>query len=87
MFKKILFCCLFGLAVNAAAETMPTTTPTMGDTQTCAIADVLAGPIFSNGEAKIACAALCDRLGGSWTGNWRTIISGAESVCACQFCH
>jgi Mannan-binding protein/Jacalin-like lectin domain len=47
--------------------------------------DVPAGPIWSNEDAKEKCEAICASYGGKWTGQWRTIVEGAMSVCECEF--
>ena len=48
-------------------------------------ADVEAGPIWSNSDAKGKCTNLATRVGGQWTGQWRTTVSGKMSVCQITF--
>ena len=47
--------------------------------------DVPAGPLWSNGDAKEKCEAICASYGGKWTGNWKTVVDGKMSVCECAF--
>ncbi|MBX3594433.1 mannan-binding lectin [Sphingomonas sp.] len=47
--------------------------------------DILAGPIWNQGDAVNKCRALAERAGGEWTGQWRTLINGRESVCEIRF--
>lgn len=47
--------------------------------------DVLAGPIWSNDEAKEICPSICASYGGTWNGQWTTVVEGKMSVCGCVF--
>lgn len=47
--------------------------------------DVLAGPIWSNDDAKEICPSICASYGGTWNGQWTTVIEGKMSVCGCVF--
>jgi hypothetical protein len=42
-----------------------------------------AGPIWNNDDAGKKCPRVCDRVGSSWDGNWRTTKWGSMSVCSC----
>ncbi len=46
-------------------------------------ADVKAGPIWSNEDAKVKCPAVCASHDLNWQGNWVTTVWGKESVCGC----
>jgi hypothetical protein len=46
--------------------------------------DVPAGPIWSNDDAKRVCPAVCTAAGGTWNGQWTTVIEGKSSVCGCD---
>ena len=47
--------------------------------------DVLAGPIWSDEDAKAVCPAICASYGGTWNGQWTTVVEGKMSVCGCVF--
>jgi hypothetical protein len=47
--------------------------------------DVPAGPIMNNDDAKAKCGAICASYGGTWNGQWRTVINGKLSVAGCTF--
>jgi hypothetical protein len=47
--------------------------------------DVLAGPIWSNDDAKEICPSICASYGGTWNGQWTTVVEGKMSVCGCVF--
>ena len=47
--------------------------------------DVPAGPIWNNDDAKIKCPVVCASYGGTWNGQWRTVVEGKMSVCGCIF--
>ncbi len=47
--------------------------------------DVLAGPIWNNEDAKLKCPIVCASYGGTWNGQWRTVVEGVMSVCGCTF--
>lgn len=47
--------------------------------------DVLAGPIWSNEDAKEICPSICASYGGTWNGQWTTVVEGKMSVCGCVF--
>jgi len=47
--------------------------------------EIAAGPIWNNVDAHGKCPAVCTRAGGTWNGNWRTVVAGRQSVCACDF--
>jgi len=46
--------------------------------------DVPAGPIWNNEHAKTVCPAVCTAAGGTWNGNWKTVIPNKSSVCGCD---
>lgn len=52
----------------------------------CWNGDNITGPIWSNDHAQEVCPAVCSNIGGSWTGNWTTVIWGQRSVCNCTVC-
>lgn len=47
--------------------------------------DVLAGPLWSDEDAKEKCPSICASHGGTWNGQWRTVIDGKMSVAGCTF--
>jgi len=47
--------------------------------------DVPAGPIWNNDDAKAKCPAICASYGGTWNGQWATVIPGKLSVAGCTF--
>ncbi len=47
--------------------------------------DVLAGPIWNDADAKVKCPIVCASYGGTWNGQWTTVVEGAMSVCGCVF--
>lgn len=47
--------------------------------------DVLAGPIASNDDAKVKCPSICASYGGTWNGQWKTVVEGKMSVAGCTF--
>ena len=47
--------------------------------------DVLAGPLWNNEDAKAKCPAICASYGGTWNGQWKTVVNGKMSVCGCTF--
>ncbi|WP_196592805.1 mannan-binding lectin [Pectinatus sottacetonis] len=47
--------------------------------------DVLAGPIFNQEDAAEKCPIVCASYGGTWNGQWTTVIDGKMSVCGCTF--
>jgi hypothetical protein len=47
--------------------------------------DVPAGPIWSNDDAQAKCPAICASYGGTWNGQWKTVIEGKLSVAGCTF--
>jgi hypothetical protein len=47
--------------------------------------DVPAGPIWSNDDAKAKCPAICASYGGTWNGQWTTVVAGKMSVAGCIF--
>ncbi|MEM9926143.1 MAG: mannan-binding lectin [Cyanobacteria bacterium P01_D01_bin.50] len=44
-------------------------------------ADVKAGPIWNNDDAKTKCPVAAYAAGGDWNGNWVTTVPGRMSVC------
>jgi hypothetical protein len=68
-------------AMSVVQVTLPVT-PTGGTQYTM---DVPAGPIWSNDDAKAKCPAICASYGGTWNGQWRTVVSGKLSVAGCTF--
>lgn len=49
------------------------------------VVNVIAGPIWSNEDAKEKCPIICASYGGKWNGQWRTVINGKMSICECVF--
>jgi hypothetical protein len=47
--------------------------------------DVPAGPIWNNDDAKVKCPFICASYGGTWNGQWKTVVSGKLSVAGCTF--
>lgn len=47
--------------------------------------DVPAGPIFSNDDAQVICPIVCASRGGTWNGQWTTVVEDEMSVCGCTF--
>ena len=47
--------------------------------------DVLAGPIWNNDDAQTKCPVVCASYGGTWNGQWTTVVEGKMSVCGCTF--
>lgn len=47
--------------------------------------DIPAGPIFSNDDAKQKAPIACASYGGTWNGQWKTVVEGKESVVGCTF--
>ena len=47
--------------------------------------DVPAGPIWNNDDARAKCPHICASFGGSWNGQWRTVVWGKLSVAGCTF--
>ena len=47
--------------------------------------DVLAGPIWNQEDAEKKCPVVCASYGGTWNGQWKTVVSGKMSVCGCTF--
>ena len=47
--------------------------------------NVPAGPIWNQDDAKAKCPVVCASYGGTWNGEWSTIIEGKMSVCGCTF--
>ncbi len=47
--------------------------------------DVPAGPLQSNDDAKAKCPAICASYGGTWNGQWTTVVAGRLSVAGCTF--
>ncbi|WP_419715886.1 mannan-binding lectin [Chryseobacterium bernardetii] len=47
--------------------------------------NVLAGPIWSDEDAKAICPSICASYGGTWNGQWTTVVEGKMSVCSCVF--
>jgi len=47
--------------------------------------DVLAGPLWSDEDAKEKCPSICASYGGTWNGQWKTVVNGKMSVCGCTF--
>ena len=47
--------------------------------------DVLAGPIWNNDDAQTKCPVVCASYGGTWNGQWSTVVEGKMSVCGCVF--
>jgi len=59
-----------------------TTPPAGGSSHTM---DVLAGPLWSNADAQAKCPAICASYGGTWNGQWTTVVPGRMSVAGCRF--
>jgi hypothetical protein len=47
--------------------------------------DVPAGPLWSDDDAKAKCPAICASYGGTWNGQWTTVVEGKLSVAGCTF--
>lgn len=47
--------------------------------------DVPAGPIFNNDDAKQKAPIACASYGGTWNGQWKTVVEGQMSVAGCTF--
>lgn len=47
--------------------------------------DVPAGPLWSNADAEQKCPAICASYGGTWNGQWKTVVEGKMSVAGCTF--
>lgn len=48
-------------------------------------AEVPAGPIWNDGDAREKCPGVCTSAGGQrWNGQWRTTETGRMSVCSCE---
>lgn len=47
--------------------------------------DVPAGPIWNNDDAKKVLPSICASYGGTWNGQWKTVIEGKLSVAGCIF--
>lgn len=47
--------------------------------------DVPAGPLWSNADAQAKCPAICASYGGTWNGQWTTVVPGKMSVAGCVF--
>lgn len=47
--------------------------------------DIPAGPIWNNDDAQVKCPIVCASRGGTWNGQWTTVIEGEMSVCGCTF--
>lgn len=47
--------------------------------------DVPAGPIFNNDDAKTKAPLACASYGGTWNGQWKTVVEGKMSVAGCTF--
>ncbi|GAB4212465.1 MAG: hypothetical protein OHK0022_48340 [Roseiflexaceae bacterium] len=45
--------------------------------------EVIAGPIFSNSDAQVKAPLACAIAGGTWNGEWHTVVEGKMSVCGC----
>jgi hypothetical protein len=58
------------------------TKPTGGTEYTM---EVLAGPLWNDDDAKEKCPAICASYGGTWNGQWTTVVEGKMSVAGCIF--
>jgi hypothetical protein len=47
--------------------------------------DVPAGPIWNGDDAKTKAPVVCASYGGTWNGQWNTIIEGSMVVVGCVF--
>src|SRR5262249_41494398 len=47
--------------------------------------DVPAGPIWNDDDAKLKCPSICASYGGTWNGQWATVVPGKLSVAGCTF--
>lgn len=47
-------------------------------------ADVEAGPIWNNDDANGKCPGVCQAVGATWSGQWRTTVPNRMSVCGCD---
>jgi hypothetical protein len=68
--------------VMSVVEVELPTAPTGSSSYTM---DVLAGPIWNNDDAKVKCPVVCASYGGTWNGQWKTVVEGKMSVCGCVF--
>jgi len=58
------------------------TQPTGGTEYTM---NVPAGPIWNNQDAQEKCPAICASYGGTWNGQWSTVVEGKLGVAGCTF--
>lgn len=86
MFKKIAltFCFFMTTAAINAADNFEENRDDVG--ALCWTGDQITGPIWSHSHAQQVCPSVCSNIGGSWTGNWVTVIWGERSVCNCRVC-
>jgi hypothetical protein len=70
--KQVLLC--LGIATIG-------TSAIFGSATQATATDVKAGPIWNNEDAKVKCPVAAAAVGGQWNGQWRTTVSGKESVC------
>lgn len=47
--------------------------------------DVPAGPIWNQEDAKVKAPLACASYGGTWNGQWKTVIENQMSVVGCTF--
>ena len=47
--------------------------------------NVPAGTLQNNDDANAKCPAICASYGGTWNGQWTTVVAGQLSVAGCTF--
>ena len=47
--------------------------------------NVPAGQLQNNDDANVKCPAICASYGGTWNGQWTTVVEGKLSVAGCTF--
>lgn len=47
-------------------------------------ADIQAGPIYDNNQAKQLCPTVCKSADSKWNGQWTTTVPNKMSVCGCE---
>jgi hypothetical protein len=72
-------------AVVGAMSVVEIELPTVPSGGTAYTMDVLAGPVWNNDDAKAKCAAICASYGGTWNGQWKTVVPGRMSIAGCTF--
>lgn len=47
--------------------------------------DIPAGPLWNQADAEQKAPIACASYGGTWNGQWRTVVEGRMSVAGCTF--